>query len=576
MKKLIRNAVLLIALWVDLIASTSTLLVSSPVIELSDGMIRGSTAISRQGKQYSQFLGIRYAQPPIGSLRFEPPERPDKWTGVMDTTRCKPECLQYDAMFLKRIKGVEDCLYLNVYSPNILNSNSTREEQASLPVFVFLHGGGFFSGNPRMYDGKYFMDENVVLVVVWYRLSSFGFLSTGDDVIRGNMGLKDQNLSLQWVQENIAKFGGNPNLVVLFGESSGAASVHLHMLSPMSKGLFHRAISQTGSSLRRYPNTVNLEDQARSLAKRVGCTEETTTREIADCLKKVDALKIVETHRDVQDTLRSDYSVYGPIVEQVKDEKAFLTEEPETLLKEGNFNHDRSTVAKLDSIDGWRAHLSRLLRYDDDNLEKSISVADRIRKFYFGDDGLPSDPRYFQNLTNMFSDRMYFLPTYNTVQLQASQSPVYLYYFDYKTMGSVFKVVDAVQLAIIPAEIQIARYFVKTWINENILGVQPPSYGAAHGDELFLLFNLNVFLEARQGSIDYDASRVMVKAWTDFAKGDKVFYDGVYWPAVDLSSNSPLKYLRIANNSTTIIDDPIEERMKFWKSLDLTFLGNKL
>lgn len=81
---------------------------------------------------------------------------------------------------------------------------------------------------------------------------------------------------------------------------SGAASVHLHMLSPMSKGLFHRAISQTGSSLRRYPNTVNLEDQARSLAKRVGCTEETTTREIADCLKKVDALKIVETHRDVQ------------------------------------------------------------------------------------------------------------------------------------------------------------------------------------------------------------------------------------------------------------------------------------
>lgn len=121
----------------------------------------------------------------------------------------------------------------------------------------------------------------------------------------------------------------------------------------------------------------------------------------------------------------------------------------------------------------------------------------------------------------MFSDRMYFLPNYNTVKLQAPHSPVYLYYFDYKTVGSLFKVVDAVQpdLKIIPAELQIAGHFVKSWINENIFGQERPFYGAAHGDELFLLFSLNIFLETRPGTADYDASRVMVKAWTDFAKG---------------------------------------------------------
>lgn len=132
----------------------------------------------------------------------------------------------------------------------------------------------------------------------------------------------------------------------------------------------------------------------------------------------------------------------------------------------------------MENIDAWAIQLPKLLRYDDDNLEKSRIVAQKIREFYFGD-GLPSDPQLFQNLTNMFSDRMYYLPNYNAIQLQSPQSPVYAYYFDYKTTGSVFKVVEAVEptLKIVPPELQIAGHFVKSWINENVFGVERPFYG---------------------------------------------------------------------------------------------------
>lgn len=164
-----------------------------------------------------------------------------------------------------------------------------------LPVMVFIHGGYFMSGSSNPYRAEYFMDEDVVLVTFNYRVGSFGFLNTGDDILRGNQGMKDQVLAMRWVQANIRNFGGDPGRVTVFGSSAGAASVHYHLLSRMSRGLFQRAISQSGTAIKVWSFSRHPKEQANRLARLVGCPWDKTTR-MVDCLKSADGLKIVQTH----------------------------------------------------------------------------------------------------------------------------------------------------------------------------------------------------------------------------------------------------------------------------------------
>ena len=163
-----------------------------------------------------------------------------------------PECIQADVIITGRVSGSEDCLYLNVFTPWMTQMQlrerrrGIRQSQAAdslpaqrelLPVLVFIHGGFFMSGSANTYRAKYFMDQDVVLVTINYRLGAFGFLNIGGESgIRGNMGMKDQTMALRWIQRNIHKFGGDPKRVTIFGESVGGASVQYHMISPLSKG----------------------------------------------------------------------------------------------------------------------------------------------------------------------------------------------------------------------------------------------------------------------------------------------------------------------------------------------------
>nr|XP_022918844.1 venom carboxylesterase-6-like [Onthophagus taurus] len=192
--------------------------------------------------RYFGFQGIPYAKPPVGDLRFEPPQK-YVLKGNYSATYQRNICIQSStAPIESSTKGNEDCLYLNVYSPNLTSK---------LAVLVWIHGGGFYYG-----DGNYesrapdnFIDQNLVVVTLNYRLGVFGFLSSGDDVVPGNMGLKDQAMALEWVQENIGYFGGNPKNVTIMGESTGGASVAYLVQSPVTKGLFHQAIMHSGNSL---------------------------------------------------------------------------------------------------------------------------------------------------------------------------------------------------------------------------------------------------------------------------------------------------------------------------------------
>jgi para-nitrobenzyl esterase len=199
----------------------------------------------------STFKGIPFAAPPVGALRWKPPQPVKPWTGVKQASAYAAACMQ-DATFPKLFGAPptlsEDCLYLNVWTP-------AKSANDALPVMVWIYGGGFVGGQTSVstYDGARLSEKGVVLVSVAYRLGLFGFLAHPDlsresGKASGTYGLQDMIAGLQWVKANIAKFGGDPTRVTIFGESAGGIAVSMLASSPAAKGLFHRVISESGGN----------------------------------------------------------------------------------------------------------------------------------------------------------------------------------------------------------------------------------------------------------------------------------------------------------------------------------------
>ncbi len=243
------------------------------------------------------FLGIPYAAPPLGDLRWKPPMPASKWSGVRKATEFGSRCLQNDVfgdMNFRDPGGSEDCLTLNVWTP-------AKDAKDKLPVMVWIYGGGFAAGGtsePRQ-DGTVLAQQNVVVVSMNYRLGIFGFFVHPDLVkesshhAAGNYGLMDQRAALQWVQDNIAGFGGDPGNVTIFGESAGSFSVSAQMASPLTRGLIHKAIGESGgafnsSGLPFDPLSVRAEKDSKLAASTLGANS------IAE-LRKVPAEKLLTT-----------------------------------------------------------------------------------------------------------------------------------------------------------------------------------------------------------------------------------------------------------------------------------------
>jgi para-nitrobenzyl esterase len=208
------------------------------VIETDKGLVRGTSE-----EELHVFRGIPYAAPPVGELRFQPPQPHSGWTEVREASAMGPACPQSGLMIQQQLAWSEDCLTLNVW---------THADGKRRPVMVFIHGGGFIdgAGSEPLYEGSRLARAgDVVVVTLNYRLGALGFMTTralASAGSRGNLGIRDQIAALEWVQNNIAAFGGDPERVSLFGESAGASSVCAHLASPLSKGLFQRAIVQSG------------------------------------------------------------------------------------------------------------------------------------------------------------------------------------------------------------------------------------------------------------------------------------------------------------------------------------------
>lgn len=214
----------------------------------------------------------------------------EPWDEIFNATEDGPACPQES--FLVPLNQSEDCLRLNIYTHHI--------NDAKAPVFLHIHGGGFIgnSGQSGLYGPDYLLDHDIVLVTINYRLGALGFFSTGDKHAPGNYGLKDQVEALKWVRNNIAFFGGDPSRITISGESAGAASVGLHLFSPMSRGLFHRAMLLSGSAISPWVIIKKPMELAKKQAELLNCSTE-SSEIIVDCLSKVPARDLVNIHKNL-------------------------------------------------------------------------------------------------------------------------------------------------------------------------------------------------------------------------------------------------------------------------------------
>ncbi|XP_062497074.1 bile salt-activated lipase [Pezoporus occidentalis] len=236
------------------------------------------------GDYVDVFRGIPFAAPP---KTLEDPKPHPGWDGTLQTKEFKNRCMQV-TLTQTDVRGSEDCLYLNIWIPQ-----GKRQVSTNMPVMIWIYGGAFLLGgsqganflNNYLYDGEEIaVRGNVIVVTINYRLGPLGFLSTGDANLPGNYGLKDQQMAIAWVKRNIKAFGGDPENITIFGESAGAVSVSLQMLTPKNKGLFRRAISQSGVGLCSWAIQKNPLTWAKELGQSVGCPTDNTTA-LANCLR---------------------------------------------------------------------------------------------------------------------------------------------------------------------------------------------------------------------------------------------------------------------------------------------------
>jgi para-nitrobenzyl esterase len=307
-------------------------------VTIDTGKLKGAVADG-----VISFKGIPYAAPPVGDLRWRPPQPAAKWSGVREATAYGHDCMQLpfpsDAAPLGTTPA-EDCLVLNVWLP--------EHHTSKLPVLVWIYGGGFVNGgsSPAVYDGSQFAKRGIAFVSFNYRVGRFGFFAhpaltkESKDGLLGNYGYMDQIAAMKWVKRNIAAFGGDPQQVTVFGESAGGGSVHMLMTSPLSVGLFQRAVVESGGGRNLLSGTGLHEGrEGRPSAEEIGMAfakKNGITGEDAEALKKLRALP-AETVVDGLNmaSMGPAASTYpGPMIDG-----KIVTDTVENLYKEGKYQH---------------------------------------------------------------------------------------------------------------------------------------------------------------------------------------------------------------------------------------------
>lgn len=416
-----------------------------PQVTITSGRVIGSVRLSALGKPFLSFRGIPYAKPPLGNLRFEPPVSVNPWSDILWATSDGPACPQ-----VGRDDISEDCLVINVYTSSLPTSKDFIKLR---PVLVYIHGGGFKEGSSsseRDVGPEYFMDRDIVFVTFNYRLNIFGFISTGTKEAPGNIGLKDQVKALEWVQENIVEFGGDPSRVTLKGQSAGARAVSLHLISPLSENLFSQAILMSGSAIAQWKIPENQLDLVQRSAAMVNCP----TGEISvmiSCLKRVDFRELAQTYTKLPDWYYFPTLTWLPVTEPDFGQDTFLPEgNPELAFFEGKYKKipimigvtsNEWPFSAVDILKNpfrtWELNrrfeeLAPMCFLYERDIYKSHLVSRDLQKTYFNDRYTSNDS--FYELKNLFSDAVINVGVHRLIQYLSRynrEHKVYAYEFDY-------------------------------------------------------------------------------------------------------------------------------------------------
>ncbi|CAH0561137.1 unnamed protein product [Brassicogethes aeneus] len=511
----------------------------------SVGLVSGYLKTSYGGKPYSAFEGIPYAKPPVGNLRFEEAQPADPWIGKWNATTSH-ECIQTDIS--KKIIGLEDCLYLNVYVP--------REQPLSLEelsVIVHIHGGGFKVGSPHSYTAAdYLMDKNVIFVTFNYRLGVFGFLSTGDEVVPGNLGLKDQLLALKWVKDNIKYFGGNPNSITLTGFSAGGASSHLHYLSPKSRGLFNRGVSHSGTALNLWSTKPvdSVVTKAKGISRALGCPVE-SSREMVDCLKQRPALDLLKKSIESEDDLLA--MDFVPVVDG-----DFLPKAPLDILMDKNlpdipwiFSNTAEDgimpsglfAEKFDEVnEGWTKMAPHILLFSQTQPQSDWEqISQTIKNYYIGTDEKISASTYRQ-LVKLFTDRYFITEAERAAKLQskAVKSSVYYYFYNYRTTA--------------------------TFSDLDFPNLKPEFKGISHGDDILHLYG-EIFPNRQLSESDKQIKETLLDILVSFAGTGTPKVENVTWKP---TKHNELAFLNITSPSEISVNtQKTISHINFWNKLNL-------
>lgn len=522
-----------------------------PIVHTGLGSIRGSILESRLGRKFYAFRGIRYANPPVGALRFRPPEPVTAWNGTFDATDDGPMCPQ---PAYNRSEVSEDCLRLNVYTSVIPGDNVRIRPR---DVIVYIHPGGFyvFSGQSRNNAGpQNLMDRDVVLVTINYRLGSLGFISTGTKECPGNAGFKDQVMALRWVRVHISAFGGRSDSVTLMGYSAGALSNTLHMISPMSQGLFHRVIVMSASGVSQVQIPTDQVGLARKQAELLNCTTDSIDQ-MVECLKQKPASDFADSLESMFVLSWNPVLLWTAVVEPDFGQERFLTKDPTKAFIEGDFvkvpviagitqDEFASSAVNFLRNDSLRNALNKnfdmlapiLFLYE--GYENRSDITRQLRKRFLGNEPLSLN-RSLQGLNYLFADSLIGFAVHRFVQLASRHTQVYQYKFSY-----------------------VGRYSFFYYPDEGT------PYGAVHHDDLLYLLSIP-WVAPIFNATDPESKTVerLTRIWSAFAEtGDPnraIGIDKLNWiPVNDHEDN----YLNIGED-LKMETGLFTERFALWDQL---------
>ena len=480
------------------------------IVKTVDGKVHGKTI--NDGKVRA-WLGLPYAAPPVGDLRWKAPEPAAKWKGERDATKFGAHCAQnavFADMIFQDAGPSEDCLYLNVYAP------ATADKNAKLPVMFWIHGGGYSggSGDEPRHNGDFLPLKGVVLVTINYRLGVFGFLATSDLAKEqggsaGNYGLMDMVAGLQWVKDNIKEFGGDPKNVTIFGESAGSFAVSTLMASPMAQGLFAKGIGESGGAVGSGPmNMDTLADRTKKDDKWVATLNVTSLA----------ALRALPTQAILDAVKRTGFTA--------DVDGKFLTESVDATYAAGKQAH-------IPLLAGWNADegsffAMRGMTAAQWKTQAESTFKDQAAEFlklYPGD----TDAQALRSAIDFGSDQFIAMGTWRWLEAhrKTGDSPVYRYHFE---------------LAATPSKFH-------------------PGTFAFHSDDIEYVFGT---LDTRPGfnvrPEDRTLSEAVMTYWTNFAKtGDPNSAGMPNWPKYN-DDGYPLIHL---NTTITSGPDTLRDRYLF-------------